>query len=80
MNSLFPVLQSGKKIYVDATCLSSERAQINHGQSLRKIASRGGLSPKEIVLNVEGRPLKDIHFVTDRYADLVVKRIGVISE
>ena len=31
-------------------------AQSNHGQSLTRLAERGGLSPSEIVANIEKRP------------------------
>lgn len=77
MNSSFPVLQSGKKIYVDAMCLDNEWARKLHGQSIYELAGRGGLSPKEIVLNIERRPLSDVNFVSDLYANKVAKRIQI---
>lgn len=50
----FPVLNAppgcAKTVPFDA--LSELRALVNHGQSLQRLAERGGLSPKEIWLNI----------------------------
>lgn len=36
--------------------LNEEWAQNNHGQSLERLAERGGLDPTEIVANMDKRP------------------------
>lgn len=41
--------------FVDWSVLSIEQAQINHGQTLERLAERGGLAPDEIVANIERR-------------------------
>lgn len=60
----FPVLNAppGCATTVPFEALSELRAQINHGQSLQRLAERGGLSPKEIWLNVH-----KIHFGKNTY-------------
>ncbi len=57
----FPVLHhysrkpnDGLPDYVKWSLLSEEQARENHGQTLSKLASRGGLSPCEMVGNVKG--------------------------
>ena len=57
----FPVLHhysrkpnDGMPDYVKWSLLSEKQAQKNHGQSLVKLASRGGLSPCEMAGNVRG--------------------------
>lgn len=35
-----------------------EQAQKNHGQTLQRLAERGGLSPAELVALLQDRPLK----------------------
>lgn len=54
----FPVLNAppGCATTVPFEALSELRAQINHGQSLQRLAERGGLSPKEIWLNIHNMP------------------------
>ena len=47
----------GAPRYVRWSALNEEQAQRNHGQSLDRLAQRGGLSPEEIVFNVERRGL-----------------------
>lgn len=53
--------------------LSEAHAQRIHGQTLKRLAERGGLSPHEIVLNVEGLPWAA--GVTDKHALEVMNRI-----
>lgn len=47
----------GAPRYIRWSALSEEQAQRNHSQSLDRLAQRGGLSPEEIVFNVERRRL-----------------------
>ena len=44
--------------FVDWAALNREQANINHGQTLERLAERGGLSPDEIVANIERRKWK----------------------
>lgn len=71
----FPVLQTGKKIYVDWDCLNEDWALMIHGQTLERLAERGGLSPKEIVLNVERRKISYLENITISYANYLVSKI-----
>lgn len=50
----FPVLNAppGCATTVPFEALSELSARINHSQSLQRLAERGGLSPKEIWLNI----------------------------
>ena len=41
--------------FVDWSVLNREQAFTNHGQTLERLAERGGLSPDEIVANIERR-------------------------
>ena len=51
----FPVMGApeGCAKYIDVSKLDREWAMRIHSQSLETLASRGGLSPKEIKLNLE---------------------------
>lgn len=57
----FPVLNSpeGFPKFVKWDALNEEWAQKMHGQDLEKLASRGGLSVEEIVMNIEHRPFHE---------------------
>lgn len=37
-----------------------KQAELNHGQTLERLAQRGGLCPQEIVAVLENRSLKDV--------------------
>lgn len=39
--------------------LSEDMARTNHGQTLKRLKERGGLSPRELWSNIERRPLRD---------------------
>lgn len=68
---LFPVLQQGSRAYIAelelAGCPAAvpwslvkpheKQAQANHGQSLKRLAERGGLSPAELVHLLNGHGL-----------------------
>lgn len=75
MSKPFPVLWSyttperertPKFIRWDA--LNEEWAGRNHGQTLARLAERGGLSPCEIVANIERRPWHSIALSSAREA------------
>jgi hypothetical protein len=44
------------------------QAEMNHGQTLERLAERGGLSPEEIWLAVHGKRLREIGQVTEQNA------------
>lgn len=60
----FPVLHAKGDCpkFVRWDALNEEWAQINHGQSLETLASRGGLDPTEIVANIERRRWSSISY------------------
>lgn len=37
-----------------------QQARYNHGQTLERLASRGGLSPAEMVAVLKGKPLREM--------------------
>ena len=39
--------------------LSEEMAQTNHGQTLLGLSERGGLSPDEMIMNIEGKKMRE---------------------
>lgn len=46
---LFPVmLDQGQKAWIPWTLLNERRAEINHSQTLERLAQRGGLAPCEV--------------------------------
>lgn len=47
----------GAPAYVRWSALNEEWAQRNHSQSLSRLAERGGMSPAEIIFNVDRRKL-----------------------
>lgn len=51
-----------------------QRAQLNHGQSLERLAERGGLSPKEFVAVISDRPIRDVLAMSDELATEFVKK------
>lgn len=57
--------------------LNEEHAELIHSQSLKKLASRGGLCPEEIVMNVEKIPFKDFKFIDIKYALFVVRKLAL---
>jgi len=74
----FPVLQkSGQKIYVDWDCLNEDWALKIHGQTLKRLAERGGLSPEEIFLNVECKKASEIKNITASLASDLVNKIRI---
>lgn len=64
---MFPVLGAGRRDAVPGTPASipwallaphERQAKHNHGQSLRRLAERGGLAPAEMVAVLEDRPFR----------------------
>ena len=63
----FPVLHhyrrepgDGMPDFVRWDKLSEKQARINHEQTLDKLDSRGGMSPREILANIEGKEFHEI--------------------
>jgi len=78
-NKGFPVLSSGRPEscpkYINWDVLDEDHAQYVHSQTLKKLASRGGLCIEEIVMNIEKRPFNDIRNIDPDYALSVVKKL-----
>jgi len=62
MAKLFPIIRPSRihpctkvPAFIRWDALNEEQAQINHGQSLAMLASRGGLAPCEAVAIIEHR-------------------------
>ena len=72
----FPVLHhyrrepgDGMPDFVRWDKLSEDQSRINHGQTLDKLDSCGGLSPREILANIEGKKFyetREIDYATMR--------------
>ncbi len=77
-DNCFPVLRGGGDLpkFVKWRKLSEFWAQKNHSQSLERLAERGGLSPIEIVGNVEGIDWIDLSSVSEERARDLVKKIA----
>ncbi len=74
----FPVLGDDTSVkYVDWGCLNNFWALRIHNQNLERLAERGGLSPEEIVLNIEKRKFGEIKNITTSYANNLVRKIQV---
>lgn len=71
----FPILQDGKKVYVNWSFLNEDWAQEIHGQTLERLAERGGMSKKEIFLNVKRMDSGGIYSITDDLANELVSQI-----
>ena len=74
----FPVLHhyrrepgDGMPDFVRWDKLSEDQAYIAHGQTLDRLAERGGLSPRYILANIESKPFREIRSVP--YATMRVK-------
>lgn len=50
----FPILGTGRSVPWDFMAPHEEQAQVNHGQTLERLAQRGGLDPAEMLAVVEG--------------------------
>ena len=82
----FPVLHhyrrdpnDGMPDFVEWSALSEEQARANHGQTLTRLAERGGLSPREIVANVKRKGYYDVANISDVAAKIVVTKIAIKS-
>ncbi len=75
----FPILQSYKGEQrpdaVNWSALNEEQAQKNHSQSLARLAERGGMSPPEIVANIERCDWLDIGSLDSDHVAKVVAEI-----
>lgn len=54
-NPWMPLLGPGRGMAVRMDLLDARQAQVNHGQTLERLAERGGLSPCEAVALAERR-------------------------
>lgn len=80
----FPVLHhyrrepgDGMPDFVRWDKLSEDQAYIGHGQTLERLAERGGLSPREIVANVKGLHFREIRGVGYASIRIIVNQIAV---
>ena len=62
---------------IDDKFLNEEWAQRNHSQSLKRLNERGGLSPQEMMCNIEKKSLREIYNYTERQA---VDKLKAIKE
>lgn len=75
----FPVLKppAGCPKYVRLSALSEQQADCNHGQTLKRLAERGGLCPVEIYANIHGIKWGAIRQIPEAKAIELVKSIAV---
>lgn len=66
----------GMPDFVKWSELSEEWAQKNHGQTLERLAERGGLSPREIAANVKGKQFREILGTTWAAIKILVNEIA----
>lgn len=72
----FPLL-TGKfpKVFIRWDCLNEEWAWKNHSQTLERLAQRGGLSAKEVVMNIEKIKGSNVKDITDEFANEYVNKL-----
>lgn len=80
----FPVLEGGMSVPWEALVPHEPQAKANHGQSLERLAERGGLGWSEMLAVLEGKGLKAVREVTDKDAKsrvlaLVTRRDAELS-
>ena len=73
------VMGTNPRVYINKSLLNEDWAVKLHGQTLDELASRGGLSHKEVVLNVEKLPLKNINSFSEYYAVKLVEKLAIKS-
>lgn len=76
----FPVLGCKKSTMVNIDKLDEGWAIRIHNQTLSQLASRGGLSAREIFLNINKMKLSEIKTITDDEVVACVESIKVINE
>ena len=62
MNDWMPIM--GTRLSIKFSLLSEEWAMRNHGQTLGRLAQRGGICPREAMAIIEGRPFKTVLSIT----------------
>lgn len=81
MNDTFPVLgdklPAGCPRFVKLTALNEDWAKKIHDQTLERLAERGGLSPIELMVNIQKLPFQDIYRVTEDAACEYIKQYAV---
>lgn len=68
----FPVLGTQETVPWNVICQHEKQAMSNHGQSLKRLAERGGLDYSEILAILEDRPYKKMELY---YCRMMVLRI-----
>jgi hypothetical protein len=66
-----PIMQTGLRVSFDL--LSEQQAQRNHGQSLKRLAERGGLSPCEVLALHEQRSWRGMD------ADEALRKVKILA-
>lgn len=75
----FPLLTDKyPKVFIDWNYLNEEWALKNHGQTLERLAKRGGLSAKEVVMNIEKIKGCNIGSITDEFANEYVSKLIIL--
>ena len=81
---MFPILASQREVLHGPRSIPwcivapfEARARTSHGQTLERLAERGGLSPRELLLVLTDRPLRDFDYKMDEQdaLDAVVELI-----
>lgn len=82
MRNTFPVLNApdGCAKTVPVSCLNENHAKIIHGQTLSRLAERGGLIPREIYLNYYRLGLRNFHNINVEAAVALVNKLNVEVE
>ena len=81
MDRKFPIIHTNEYIEWDIVEPYSERALINHGQTLERLAERGGLDWYETLCLLLNKPFRDIPLVYSfDYKPYVIKLINQRKE
>ena len=78
--SRLAVIGTKPKIFINKNLLNDDWAIMIHNQTLDKLADRGGLSHKEIVMNVERIPMSGFNSIDIYYALNLVEKLAIKSE
>ncbi len=77
--SKIAVMGTNPKVYISTSLLDEEWATRVHGQTLDRLAERGGMSHEEIVANVEMLHCSEIRTVCKYHALKVVEKLAIKS-
>ena len=73
------VMGSNPKVYINTELLNEDWAKKIHSQTLDRLAERGGLSPKEVMVNFNKLPFNQFNFISESDALKVVERLAIKS-